>query len=57
MHTHVQKPCLILDYEILEKKEFSCIIHTDILEFVAAKFNFSNCSTDKIRIYIDYIIF
>ena len=48
----------IFDYEILEKK-FLCIIHSDILEFVVAKFkicsNFIGLSWLEIKIYIVYI--
>ena len=58
-HSH-----LTLDYKIIEKK-FSCIICTDLLEFVAGKLNlnlkffhlFISSSWLEIRIYIVYTNF
>ena len=48
-----------------KKRNFACIIHTDFLEFVAAKFNqnlafvqlFISCWSLEIRINVIYIKF
>ena len=56
-HTHTHK----LDYEILGEKKFLCIIFTDVLEFIATKFD--NCSTfykfvliEK-KFFLNYIVY